>query len=115
MNGKPYTQKEWAGIVEAVKTRFTYKEIAEMTGRTEIAIASRCRKYKVGVLSFMPKEEPAQPEPAHVEQEPRKMTLNDFKPREMIKHLYDLGYRIRGGDIYQIVERKVLLNDIIGQ
>ena len=42
----------------------------------------------------------------------KQKTLADFSPREIIKHLYNLGYRIKG-DLYQIVEKKVLLNDII--
>ena len=40
MNGKPYTQKEWADIIEMVKQGATYKEIAEMTGRKQTTLRS---------------------------------------------------------------------------
>lgn len=40
-------------------------------------------------------------------------TLSDYASRDLIKCLYDRGYRIRNNDLYRILEQKVLLTDII--
>lgn len=39
--------------------------------------------------------------------------LADYSSRDLIKCLYDRGYRIRNNDLYRILEQKVLLTDII--
>lgn len=40
-------------------------------------------------------------------------TLKDFSPRDMIKHLYDLGYRIENNRLVCIQKAYVKLEDII--
>lgn len=43
----------------------------------------------------------------------KEKTLNDFSPRELIKNLYDRGYRIENGRLICIVHQVVNLKDII--
>ena len=45
----------------------------------------------------------------------KEKTLDDFKPREMIKHLYKLGYRIENNGLYVITRQQVKLGDIINE
>ena len=40
-------------------------------------------------------------------------TLKDFKERDMIKYLYDRGYRIEDNRLVCYVKQTVKLNDII--
>lgn len=107
------------------------KDIAKRIGRTDTSVCSKLNSLglKVTERDAKNKEKSAEPvkpaepvkvveplkaaEPVKAAEQKVEKTLNDFKPREMIKHLYDMGYRIKG-DLYQIVERKVLLTDIIG-
>ena len=42
----------------------------------------------------------------------KQKTLNDFTPREIIKHLYDLGYRIENNKLYVVTRREVKLSDV---
>ena len=43
----------------------------------------------------------------------KEKTLDDFQPREMIRHLYKLGYRIENNGLYVITKQQVKLGDII--
>lgn len=43
----------------------------------------------------------------------KEKTLDDFSPRELIKNLYDRGYRIENGRLICIVHQVVNVNDII--
>ena len=38
---------------------------------------------------------------------PREKTLHDFTPRQMIRHLYNMGFRIEGNQII-LIEKKVI-------
>jgi len=43
-------------------------------------------------------------------------TLDDFTPREIIKHLYDLGYRIEGeGRLVLVKKEYVNIGSIVGE
>lgn len=43
----------------------------------------------------------------------KEKTLNDYSARELIKNLYDRGYRIENGKLICIVHQVVNINDII--
>jgi len=118
---KPYTADECLLILKLREDGCQANEIAEKTGRTVNAIYSFFQHYKDGNLPLRqvdkafkereaavagPKEQVA---PVPVKQK----TLDDFSPREMIKHLYGKGYRIINGEIYQVVKTKINLSDII--
>lgn len=46
-------------------------------------------------------------------QSTKEKSLNDFMPREIIKHLYNLGYRIEDGKLVCYVRHNVNVKDII--
>lgn len=43
----------------------------------------------------------------------RPVSLSDFTPREIIKHMYKLGYRIENNQLVCIVKQVVNLKDVI--
>lgn len=45
----------------------------------------------------------------------KEKTLSDFQPREIIKHLYKLGYRIENNGLYVITKQQIKLADIISE
>ena len=55
------------------------------------------------------KEEQPAPAPAPVKEK----TLKDFKSRDMIKYLYDMGYRIENNQLVCLVKQVVNVKDII--
>ena len=89
----------------------TVKEIAGRLGRTEAAVWSYTKRLKNngGQPDDVKEETPSCDKPALIKQK----TLDDFKPREMIKHLYNLGYRIIDGDLYLVQQTRVNLEDVI--
>ena len=61
-------------------------------------------------------EAPSVPAVPHVTVLPvrqREKTLSDFSPRDMIKHLYGLGYRIENNQLVCIVRQVVKISDIL--
>ena len=72
----------------------TFKQIAEMFGRTEYAVAQKF--VEKGWTNPKPKGEV------------RDAQLSDFKPRDMIKYLYGLGYRIENNRL--VLVRKEFVN-----
>lgn len=45
----------------------------------------------------------------------KRKALNAIPPRELVRHLYNLGYRIEDGGLYVITKRQVMLNDILDE
>lgn len=117
MQAKPYTQEELDDIFEMLKQGATYKEIAEMTGRSAAAV-------QVKVSSFRKEKSDAAEKKCDAEQEKivigtktliKQKTLEDFTVREMIKNLYDRGCRlkIRNNKPVIVTECIINLSDII--
>lgn len=103
MRGPTYTQNDLRVMVDMAGKGFTCKQIAQSVGRSQRAI--ECKLKRMGLLfnNESPKEE----------EKSEKKSLNDFTPREMIKHLYNLGYRIINGKLYQITKVEIKIADII--
>lgn len=137
-HGKDYTMAEIAEIKSFLKDGLTYDEVAELTGRSKKAITNLASRqgwtngrYKSDatdasswdtILKTQETELPfaentktldeiKQETPTPVKEK----TLADFRPRDIIKHLYNLGYRIKGSDwrLVCTVEQTVNLKDII--
>lgn len=90
-----YTPEELQTIVRLFDEGKTAKEIAKATGRTVSAIYSlKLRKGK-------------SPAPANRDK------VREMTPREMIKALYDMGYRIEGNKLVLVMRKEVKLSDII--
>ena len=106
-------------------------EIAELMGRSKKAILNvvhrsgwhrNTRVKSAGSLSRAPiKRDPIpMPEekdtPKTIVEDAKVIitkTLDDFTPREIIKHMYRLGYRIEDNQLVCIVKQKVNVKDII--
>lgn len=125
MNGRPYSVDELKTILHLYYNKNkTIKQVATATGRSMKAIQNVVHRNKSMVpdknyvIPIPTKEEivdlfeksssPVEKKPA-VEQ-PKQIQLS---PREMIKHLYSLGYRIKNNELVVLVEQKVNIKDII--
>ena len=92
----------------------TYKEIADMFGRTEAAV-----HVKFTELGWAGRgvKKPQPSEPNELTKVPdglvRKLQLSDFEPREMIRYLYNLGYRIRNNKLVFVKETVVNMKAVL--
>ena len=116
---------------------YKYSEIAKELNMNRKSVENLCQRYRMAEKKKEVKEEPKFPvdikvdgvvvgtikpandylkKEAKVEVPKPEKTLADFSARELIKRLYDLGYRIEGKDwnLYCIVKKPVVLNEIIG-
>lgn len=96
MKNKRYTEEELNEMRQLKEQGASYRQIAEMFGRTMEGVAAKFKE-----LGWQDKKEVAQA-PA------RKAQLSDFKPRDMIKYLYELGYRIEDNKL--ILVQKTIVN-----
>ena len=104
-----FTKEEIAQVIELKEAGLSTADIAEMLGRNPNQIKD--------LLFRLKKKETTQskddvtvsvPTPPKSEK-----TLKDFDPRDMLKQLYDLGYRIDEKGIYVMVKQYVNLKSII--
>ena len=129
MNGRPYSEDELKTILHLYYNKNkTLKQIAAATGRTVKAIQNAVHRnksmvpdksYVIPILTSVENKEkiesllarsnsPIEQKP--VVEQPKSVQLS---PREMIKHLYSLGYRIKNNELVVLVEQKVNIKDII--
>lgn len=123
--GKDYTTNELAEIKGYLKDGCSYEEIAELMGRSKKSIANTILRqgwtrgrFKDSSDNSVPvwKTTIVETEQKLKKTEPvlvKEKTLSDFQPREMIKHLYKLGYRIEDNKLVCIVKQVVNVKDII--
>lgn len=95
----PYTEVENAEILELRARGYTWKEISRRNGRDARAIAEHIRQLKI-----RNKREDG----AIVRRE-----NTELSPREMIKRLYDMGYRIENNQLVCYQKTVVKIQDII--
>ena len=114
------TQEDIQMIVNLYNAGKTAEETAEVTGRTKHAIHQRIYLLKkAGQITDKPNNLPQSRKlrptgvihPVEREEEPVK---KEMTPRDMIKALYDLGYRIEDNHLVCYVKQTVKLQDIIG-
>lgn len=93
---KRLTDEEKRRIFELKVKGYSYKEIAEKENRSihtvNHLIQREFKQYK---------------------EDKNKTPIENFTPRELIKRLHDLGYRIKNNKLVQIREIEVNLKDII--
>ena len=87
----------------------TYAEIGKMFNRTEAAV--NLKFHELGWTNNGFNGQTAVKTPVTVS--PREKTLSDFDPRDMIRHLYNMGYRIENNILVCIVRQKVNIKDIL--
>lgn len=107
----PYTQEEMDVIMSLINEGHTASKISELTGRSPGAINTLAYKIRRGMMKPSPKKED---KPATQVNEV-KPTVNpkEMSPRDMIKKLYDMGYRIEDNHLVCYVKQMVKLSDII--
>lgn len=114
------TQEDIQMIINLYNAGKTAEEIAQVTGRTKHAIHQRIYLLKKsGQITDEPNNLPPSRKlrptgivhPVEQEKEPVK---KEMTPRDMIKALYDLGYRIEDNHLVCYVKQTVKLQDIIG-
>lgn len=104
MNSKKYTQEDIEILVQMKKDGATSKQIAERLGRS---VSSVDNKYWQ-----VSKETPKEDTERKLVKIPK---LEDFPPREMIKHLYNLGYRIEDNRLVLIRKDYINIKKIISE
>lgn len=125
--GKDLTTTELNEIRSLLKEGLNYDEVAELTGRTKKSVTNAVYRYKLKDNSpeVKKQETPKQWESDIVKSviektnrqdtvsiaAPKEKTLSDFPKRQIIKYLYDEGYR--WDNLYCLVKQKVNINDII--
>ena len=123
--GKDYTTNELAEIKGYLKDGCSIAEIAELMGRSKKSINNTILRQGWTRGRFRESSDNAVPvwktTVVETEQELKKnepvpvkeKTLSDFTPREIIRYMYNLGYRIEDNKLVCIVKQVVNVKDII--
>lgn len=123
--GKDYTTNELAEIKGYLKDGCSIAEIAELMGRSKKSIENTILRQGWTRGRFRESSDNAVPvwktTVVETEQELKKnepvpvkeKTLSDFTPREIIRYMYNLGYRIEDNKLVCIVKQVVNVKDII--
>ena len=112
---KFYKPDEWLQMMQMRYDGKSFAEIAGAVGREEKAVTKRFyhknKEYKEFKIKMYKETTPAVP-PKTVTVVKEK-TLDDFSPRDIIKHLYNLGYRIENNALVYYSKQYIKLNDIV--
>ena len=109
---RPFTPEENKQIETLFDEGKTAKQIAEIVGRTAGAIGVQIYRLRKAAEEGKPKEEkPKQIGLLHTDAPTVK--LIELTPRQMIKKLYDLGYRIENNQLVCYTKNVVKIQDII--
>lgn len=123
--GKDYTTNELAEIKGYLKDGCSIAEIAELMGRSKKSIENTILRQGWTRGRFKESSDNEVPvwktTVVETEQELKKAetapikekTLSDFTPREIIRHMYNLGYRIEDNKLVCLVKQVVNVKDII--
>jgi len=118
---------------------YKYSEIGKELNLTSKQVENICTRYRISEMKNAEKKaaskekEPNFPvelkvgdvvlgtiTPAKVDEPEKKevvkpeKTLNDFSVREILKFLYEKGYRIENNSLYCLIKKPVQLNEILG-
>ncbi len=114
MNRKQNYEQEMTEIIKLRKEGFSNSEIAELIGKPRGTVSARISRYN----NAHPAEELVIDErkttPAH-DKPAAKPSLDQFQPRDMIKHLYNLGYRIKDNSLYVMTLQKVNIQSVLSE
>lgn len=94
-----YSQEDLEKIIDLHENKkLNYHQIADIMGRSYSSIVNFLARQKGNTATIKKLSQ---------------KSLSDYTPREMIKHLYNLGYRIENNEIVCIQKVKVNIKDII--
>lgn len=121
-NIKKYSDKQVKEWYELRKDGMMYSDISKLTGIPEGTLRSSLSRYRA-MLDIEKKIADAgvtlhkddEPEAAAIPAPVKEKTLSDFSPRDMLKHLYNLGYRLDEKGIYFIKKERVNLQSVINE
>lgn len=105
---KPYSKEELETITKLYDEGHTAAEIAELTDRTTASIYTTLSKIRKGKMT--PGQAAAKTQTVETIAPSKSRELS---PREMIKKLYDLGFRIENNQLVCYVKQTIKLQDII--
>jgi len=111
MANRPYTEQELNEMRQLKKQGATYAEIGKMFNRTEAAVQLKFSDLGWTNNGFNGESKPVVK--STVTMPAKEKTLSDFKPRDMIRHLYNMGYRIDNNMLVCIVRQTVNMKDIL--
>jgi len=129
--GKDLTTTELNEMKGLLNEGLSYGEVAELLGRTKKSVANAAFRYKLKDNNAIKKkketpkeweselvkkviENTNKPEGPVVKQQPvKEKTLKDFNPRDIIKYMYELGYRIEDNKLVCYVKQTVNVKDIV--
>ena len=129
--GKDLTTTELNEMKSLLNEGLSYGEVAELLGRTKKSVANAAFRYKLkdNNATRGKKETPKEweselvkkvientnkpEEPIVKQQLVKEKTLKDFNPRDIIKYMYDLGYRIEDNKLVCYVKQTVNVKDIV--
>ena len=129
--GKDLTTTELNEMKSLLNEGLSYGEVAELLGRTKKSVANAAFRYKLKdnnatrKMKETPKEWESElvkkvientnkpEEPIVKQQLVKEKTLKDFNPRDIIKYMYDLGYRIEDNKLVCYVKQTVNVKDIV--
>ena len=94
MGAKHLTKQEKEAILSYHKEGYSNAEIAELIGRSDSTIGYTLARAKAATEEVKP-------------------SVREMTPREMIKALYDLGYRIEDNELVCYQRQVVKLGDVV--
>lgn len=110
MHRRPNYKEEMSEIIKLREEGYKTGEISELTGIPRGTISARLSRMNAIANSHggeVQHVEPVAPQ--------KEKTLNDFQPRDMIKHLYNLGYRIKDNSLYVMTLQKVNIQSVLSE
>lgn len=121
MKPRKYTDDDVKTWIKLHDEGASYVDIAKSFGIPDGSIRSRISYYRRQAANLQQRGQKlndllgSQATVEKAKTPTKEVTLSDFSPREIIKHLYDLGYRVDENGLYVIEVRKnrVKLRDII--
>ena len=110
---RPFTPEENKQIETLFDEGKTVKQIAEIVGRTAGAVGQQIFRMRKAAKEndATPKEETKQI--GLLRTDAPTVKLVEMSPRQMIKKLYDLGYRIENNQLVCYTKNVVKIQDII--
>ena len=111
MHRRPNYKQEMSEIIKLRKEGYSIGDVSELLGIPKGTITARLSRMKANANSH--EEETQQVKQVAVPQ--KEKTLNDFQPRDMIKHLYNLGYRIKDNSLYVMTLQKVNIQSVLSE
>ena len=110
---RPFTPEENKQIETLFDEGKTAKQIAEIVGRTAGAIGVQIYRLRKATEEGKPKGETEPKQIGLLHTDAPTVKLVELTPRQMIKKLYDMGYRIENNQLVCYQKVQVKLQDII--